>query len=127
MGPHAEECTVIWHYTEDEVSFQFKIFNKILQKRKNYYVYVFLYFHEIYSKFIFRELDPDLHHHLTDLVKKAARSLDKSRMIRFDETTMLLSATDLGTSHQKTFIQLQVILHRGLKVWRVSETSRLKK
>ena len=86
-----------------------------------------MYFHEVYSKFIFRELDPDLHHHLTDLVKKAARSLDKSRMIRFDETTMLLSATDLGTSHHKTFIQLQVILHRGQKVWRVSETSRLKK
>lgn len=40
--------------------------------------------------------DPDLVQHRTALITKAARELDKARMLRFDETNGYLHSTDLG-------------------------------
>ncbi|XP_063676843.1 activating signal cointegrator 1 complex subunit 3-like isoform X2 [Bolinopsis microptera] len=58
-----------------------------------------------------RERDPDLHHYLTDLIKKSALVLDKCRMIRFNPQTELLAATDLGRTASHFYIKHPTIEH----------------
>ena len=49
--------------------------------------------------------------YLTDLVKKAALVLDKCRMIRYNQSTQLFSATDLGRTASHFYIKHPTIEH----------------
>eukprot|EP01135_Chromosphaera_perkinsii_P001316 Nk52_evm43s164 gene=Nk52_evmTU43s164 len=55
------------------------------------------------------ETDPSLTARRHDMIAAAARSLDKTRMIRFDERTGYLSATDLGRTASNFYIKHETI------------------
>ncbi|XP_070568490.1 activating signal cointegrator 1 complex subunit 3-like [Ptychodera flava] len=54
--------------------------------------------------------DPALEKHRTDLITVAARTLDKAYMIRFDELTGYLHATDLGRTASHFYIKTDTIM-----------------
>ena len=56
-----------------------------------------------------RNMDPDLHGFQRDLVIKAARELDKAHMVRFEEKTEYLFATDLGRTASHYYINYVTI------------------
>ena len=49
--------------------------------------------------------DPVLEKYRIDLIVSTARKLDKARMVRFDERTHYLSATDLGRTASHFYIK----------------------
>ncbi|XP_078001399.1 activating signal cointegrator 1 complex subunit 3-like [Glandiceps talaboti] len=53
--------------------------------------------------------DPGLEKHRTDLITIAAKALDKCRMVRFDERTGYLHATDLGRTASHFYIKCDTI------------------
>ena len=55
------------------------------------------------------EKDPGLDLHREDLIKIAARQLDKAHMLRFDEITGHLNATDLGRTASHYYIKYDTI------------------
>jgi activating signal cointegrator complex subunit 3 len=55
------------------------------------------------------ENDPTLEQHRTDLIKIAARLLDKAHMIRYDEATGTFHATDLGRTASHFYIKYDTI------------------
>jgi activating signal cointegrator complex subunit 3 len=62
------------------------------------------------------ENDPGLDIHREDLIKIAARQLDKAHMLRFDETTGHLHATDLGRTASHYYIKYATIEITNLKL-----------
>lgn len=56
------------------------------------------------SSYAFVQDDPQLDEHRRGLVISAARRLDKAHMIRFNERTETLSATDLGRTASHFYI-----------------------
>lgn len=56
-----------------------------------------------------KEDDPFLLNHRRELITNAARHLDKAKMIRFDERTEYLSATDLGRTASHFYIKYDTI------------------
>jgi activating signal cointegrator complex subunit 3 len=55
------------------------------------------------------EYDPTLMQHRMDLIQIAARNLDKAKMIRYDEKTGYLHATDLGRTASHYYIKYDTI------------------
>lgn len=55
------------------------------------------------------EDDPALEQHREDLVRIAARLLDKTRMMRFDEASGILNPTDLGRTASHFYIKYGTI------------------
>ncbi|XP_006824124.2 activating signal cointegrator 1 complex subunit 3-like [Saccoglossus kowalevskii] len=53
--------------------------------------------------------DPTLEQHRTNLITTAARALDKAKMVRFDERTGYLHATDLGRTASHFYIKYNTI------------------
>lgn len=62
------------------------------------------------------ETDPNLQQHREDLIRIAARSLDKAHMIRFDEITGSLNPTDLGRTASHYYIKYDTIETFNLKL-----------
>ncbi len=60
---------------------------------------------------IYKDLqdDPNLEKHRTELINIAARKLDKARMIRFDERTGYMFATDLGRTSSHYYIKYDTV------------------
>ena len=61
---------------------------------------------------IFLQRDPSLHHWQNDLIKIAARKLDKAKMIRFDERTgryilHSFTSTSFLTAHQMISVKAE--------------------
>jgi activating signal cointegrator complex subunit 3 len=54
-------------------------------------------------------VDPDLVQHRTQLIIKAAGSLDRARMVRFNEATGYLHSTDLGRVASHFYIRVESI------------------
>ena len=55
------------------------------------------------------ETDPVLEQHREDLIRIAARLLDKTRMLRFDEASGALNPTDLGRTASHYYIKCNTI------------------
>lgn len=55
------------------------------------------------------ERDPGLQAHREDLIRIAARQLDKARMLRFDEATSTFHPTDLGRTASHYYIKYDTI------------------
>jgi activating signal cointegrator complex subunit 3 len=62
------------------------------------------------------ERDPMLEQHREDLIRIAARLLDKAHMIRFDELTGTLNPTDLGRTASHYYIKYDTIEMINLKL-----------
>ena len=62
------------------------------------------------------ERDPGLELHREDLIKIAARQLDKAHMVRFDENTGNLNATDLGRTASHFYIKYDTIEITNLRL-----------
>ena len=55
------------------------------------------------------QTDPHLEEHRKDLIVSAARNLDKARMVRFDERTGYMHATDLGRTSSHFYIKYNTV------------------
>jgi activating signal cointegrator complex subunit 3 len=62
------------------------------------------------------DVDPGLEIHREDLIRIAARSLDKARMLRFDEANGTLHATDLGRTASHYYIKSDTIEIMNIKL-----------
>lgn len=60
--------------------------------------------------------DPSLEMHRQDLIKIAARSLDKAHMLRFDEATGSFHPTDLGRTASHYYIKYDTIEMTNIKL-----------
>ncbi len=77
--------------------------------------YTYLYVRMRYNPMIYGityrtlEHDPTLVQHRCDLIQIAARNLDKAKMIRYDEKTGYLHATDLGRTASHYYIKYDTV------------------
>ena len=60
------------------------------------------------------QTDPHLEEHRKDLIVSAARNLDKARMVRFDERTGYMHATDLGRTSSHFYIKYNTVEVRSM-------------
>ena len=58
--------------------------------------------------------------HRRELIKVAARGLDKARMMRFDEKTNYMSPTDLGRTSSHFYIKYDTVEVGGIGIVNIS-------
>jgi activating signal cointegrator complex subunit 3 len=75
------------------------------------YLYVRMKFNPLAYGLTYKsfENDPTLQQHREDLIRIAARLLDKAHMVRFDELTGNLNATDLGRTASHYYIKYDTV------------------
>ena len=73
-------------------------------------VYTVLYLNLILQGFyVYLQIDPMLDNHRSEIIKSAARALDKAKMIRFDVRTSYLSPIDVGRIASHFYIKYDTI------------------
>lgn len=82
------------------------------------YLYVRMKFNPLAYGITYKMLenDPSLELHREDLIRSAARLLDKAHMLRFDEITGSLNPTDLGRTASHFYIKYDTIETFNLKL-----------
>ena len=75
------------------------------------YLHVRMKFNPLFYGLTYKQLqeDPGLEQHRVDLIKIAGRKLDQAKMVRYDERTGYLHATDLGRTASHYYIKYDTI------------------